>query len=75
MNKLKLWGIFALALAIPIAAQNHRMGEPGVTAPRLIYKVEPQYTEEARAAKVAGTVILNVVVDEKGFVHGMGFQI
>ena len=38
----------------------------GVTAPTLIYKEEPEYSEEARKAKFQGTVVLYVVVDEKG---------
>jgi len=38
----------------------------GVTAPTLIFKVEPEYSEEARKAKFQGTVVLYVVVDEKG---------
>lgn len=38
----------------------------GVSAPLLLYKVEPEYSEEARKAKFQGTVVLYVVVDEKG---------
>jgi periplasmic protein TonB len=38
----------------------------GVTAPTLIYKVEPEYSEEARKAKFQGTVILYVEVDPTG---------
>ncbi|MBM3812818.1 MAG: energy transducer TonB [Acidimicrobiia bacterium] len=38
----------------------------GVSAPTLVYKVEPEYSEEARKAKFQGTVVLSVVVDEKG---------
>ncbi len=38
----------------------------GVSAPTLVYKVEPEYSEEARKAKFQGTVVLYVVVDEKG---------
>ena len=38
----------------------------GVSAPSVIYKVEPEYSEEARKAKFQGTVVLYVVVDEKG---------
>jgi len=38
----------------------------GVTGPTLIYKVEPEYSEEARKAKFQGTVILLIVVDEHG---------
>ena len=32
----------------------------------MILKVEPEYSEEARKAKFQGTVVLMVVVDEKG---------
>jgi periplasmic protein TonB len=38
----------------------------GVSPPSILYKVEPEYSEEARKAKFQGTVTLSVVVDEKG---------
>jgi TonB family protein len=38
----------------------------GVSAPVLVHKVEPEYSEEARKAKFQGTVVLYVIVDEKG---------
>jgi periplasmic protein TonB len=38
----------------------------GVTAPTLLYKVEPEYSEEARKAKYQGTVVLYVEVDPAG---------
>jgi TonB family protein len=38
----------------------------GVSAPQLLLKVEPEYSEEARKAKYQGTVVLAVVVDETG---------
>lgn len=38
----------------------------GVSAPTLVFKVEPEYSEEARKAKFQGTVVLEVIVDEKG---------
>jgi len=38
----------------------------GVSAPVAIYKVEPEYSEEARKAKFQGTVVLSIVIDEKG---------
>ena len=41
----------------------------GVTAPRLIMKIEPEYSEEARKAKYQGTVTLRVIVDERGAVR------
>lgn len=43
----------------------YRVGN-GVTAPQLLLKVEPQYTEEARAAKYQGTVQLYIEVQPDG---------
>jgi TonB family protein len=34
--------------------------------PRLIYRVEPQYTEDARDKKIEGTVVLTLIVDHEG---------
>ena len=38
----------------------------GVSAPILVYSVEPEFSEEARKAKVAGNVLVNVWVDTNG---------
>jgi periplasmic protein TonB len=38
----------------------------GVTAPVLLYKKEPEYSEEARKAKYQGTVVLEIYVDASG---------
>lgn len=38
----------------------------GVSAPVPIFRVEPEYSEEARKAKFQGTVMLAIVVDETG---------
>ncbi len=38
----------------------------GVSAPRVLFSVEPEYSEEARKAKWQGTVVLSVIVDELG---------
>jgi len=38
----------------------------GVSPPSILYKVEPEYSEEARKAKFQGTVLLFVIVDEHG---------
>jgi TonB family protein len=38
----------------------------GVTAPALLYKVEPEYSEEARKAKYQGTVVVYAEVDPNG---------
>lgn len=37
-----------------------------VSAPVLVTKVEPEYSEEARKAKYSGTVLLSIVVDANG---------
>jgi len=50
-------------------------GTPGIstnarrrsaTAPQLIYKVEPEFSEEARKAKFSGMVVLSIEVDATG---------
>ncbi|MDP9115382.1 MAG: energy transducer TonB, partial [Acidobacteriota bacterium] len=38
----------------------------GVSAPSVLSKVEPEYSEEARKAKWQGTVVLSLVVDDQG---------
>jgi len=38
----------------------------GVSAPAVLFKVDPEYSEEARKAKYSGTVLLSVVVDKSG---------
>jgi protein TonB len=38
----------------------------GVSAPSVLSKVEPEYSEEARKAKWQGTVVVSVIVDELG---------
>jgi TonB family protein len=43
----------------------YRAGD-SFTSPTLIFKVEPEYTQEARAARIEGTVILSIEVDAKG---------
>ena len=43
----------------------------GVSAPRLTYKVEPEYSEEARKAKYQGTVVLAIEVWQDGKAHNI----
>jgi TonB family protein len=38
----------------------------GTTAPELVSKVEPEYSEEARKAKYSGSVLLSIVVNTDG---------
>jgi len=43
-----------------------RAGIGGVTAPRCVYCPQPAYSNEARAAKLNGTVVLKVVITADG---------
>ncbi|MYA79632.1 MAG: M56 family metallopeptidase [Acidobacteriia bacterium] len=43
----------------------------GVSAPRLLNKVEPTYSEEAREAKVQGTAVLEIEVWPDGKAHNI----
>jgi TonB family protein len=58
------------ALLFPLAAfqdqQVHKVGEKGLKPPRVVSKVEPEYSEEARDAKLQGTVVVQCVIDENG---------
>ena len=38
----------------------------GVSTPALVYKLEPEYSDQARQAKFQGTVLLRIIVDENG---------
>jgi TonB family protein len=61
-----------------IGADPVRVGN-GVSAPVLLSKQEPQYSEEARSAKYQGTVTLSVVISPTGqatnlkLMKGIGF--
>ena len=48
-----------------------RPGIGGVTAPRAIYKPDPEYSEEARKAKYQGKVVLGLIVDASGRPRGL----
>jgi TonB family protein len=76
---LCLTALAAVAVLVPLAAlQPARAAEDtvykiggDVLPPRLIHKVEPQYTEEARDAKVAGTVKLTMIIETNGVASGI----
>ena len=56
-----------------IGGGAYRVGG-GVTAPRLIYGPEPEFSEEARKAKYQGTVVLWLVVGPDGRTHDIRVQ-
>ncbi len=41
----------------------------GITPPKLLHKIDPKYTEDARTAKISGAVLLRVVVGTDGKAH------
>jgi TonB family protein len=43
----------------------------GITPPSVLHKVEPSYSEEARLAKVTGSVVLEVVIGTDGVAHNV----
>ena len=51
----------------------------GVSAPVLLQAPDPEYSEQARKAKVSGTVLVKLIVDEHGIpanvrvVRGLGY--
>lgn len=50
----------------------YRIGN-GVTAPTLIYSVEPEFSEEARKRKVAANITVEFIVDSDG--HTYDFRV
>jgi TonB family protein len=71
--------LIALATLVRLSAQEQPglastvHGEPkvssGVKAPRAIYTPDPEYSEEARRAKLQGTCVLWVLVGADGKPH------
>ncbi len=65
--------------AIPLGAQTPDVS--GVTPPRVVRRIDPQYSPEARAEHIQGTVVLRVIVDEKGhpadisLISPLGFEL
>ena len=70
--------IAAVASQRAANGQVYRVGN-GTTPPSVLKKLEPEYTEEARAEKIAGTVLLSIVIETDGsassfqILKGVGF--
>jgi TonB family protein len=60
----------AASAAGPTSTGPYKIGG-GVSAPSLLHKVEPEYTEEARLARLVGKVVLFIVVGSDGKAHEM----
>jgi TonB family protein len=44
---------------------------PGISAPAPLTQIEPQYSEDARAARLSGTVLLSLEVGADGMAHNI----
>jgi TonB family protein len=65
--------IFAIALtrqSVHAQGKVYRISE-GVTPPSVIHKVEPEYTEEAKADRIEGQVVLEVEIMIDGFAQNI----
>jgi TonB family protein len=63
-----------LAIGIPVRAQEPYHAGGDVTSPSVAQKVEPQYTEEARKAKISGPVLLSLTVGVDGMAHDISVK-
>ena len=54
-----------------VRPRAYRTSEEGVRAPRLLRKVEPDYTDQAKDAKTEGQVVLAVEVGPDGKAHNI----
>lgn len=57
-------------LGVPESTTAYRIGS-GVSTPKLVYKVQAEYTKEARAAHVEGRVILSAIVSAEGLASNL----
>jgi TonB family protein len=63
--------LFLLAPAATAQAEEPLRVGNGVSPPQLLNKVEPEYSEEARKARLSGAVVLYVVIRPDGHASGM----
>jgi TonB family protein len=72
MRRVSLFLFLCLFARYPVKAQSPNGSEdairigPGVTPPRIRHKVDPDYSPEARADHIQGTVVLQLAVSEEG---------
>jgi TonB family protein len=66
----KALGARALVVRQPSSASAYRVGI-GISPPLLLRKVDPEYSDEARAAQYQGTAVVAVEVGPDGIAHNM----
>jgi protein TonB len=61
----------ACVLLFLVACQSARIYKVAQlqTPPKVVSKVEPNYTNEARSAKIQGPVVLSLMIDTQGRAH------
>lgn len=75
LTTLLIGGAAAKLLAVAVEDPPVSVSkDPEVTPPRLTYKKEPVYTEAARNARIAGAVLLSLVVNETGTAESIRVQ-
>ena len=62
---MKLPLLALLVAAAALQAQPYRVGN-GVKPPSILFRQEPEYSEEARRAGAIATVVVSTVIDEQG---------
>ena len=68
MSSRHLAAVIALAFATTTLAAQDKFFQPGngVTLPRVIKEVKPDYTDAAKQQRISGSVWLQIVVTEQG---------
>ena len=62
---------WAILILIAAAGSLHAQEVSHQTPPRVIHKIEPEYTEEARKANLEGTVVLTTIISVDGIPQGI----
>jgi TonB family protein len=57
-----------MVAAGPQSPRVYKIGD-GVSAPQVVHKVDPEYTKEARDAKIEGTVVVQTEIHTDGRAH------
>src|SRR5262249_42944662 len=64
----------AIALIAPLSAFQsqgpYKVGN-GVSAPKIVFKVQPDYTDDAKSAKIEGSVLVQAVIGADGGIRDM----
>ena len=63
---LRIIGLITLAAGITLCQQTPIKMGPGVTPPKVLQKSEPEYTKDAKAARIQGPVVLTLTVGDDG---------